>query len=171
MAEAFIGMTVSVVLKTPSHATLTGKIVGIQGHILLMNNVYSHESGRYFPSWSIPSPDIADLQVIDAQTAARILPSRDAPIPIERPSQSILRQQMTLDHQAVSPARPTANMVDPAILSYHRPPSTVVANTPVEISTSSPRIPPVEIGDSLPLQQMKDLDLSLIHISEPTRPY
>ncbi|KAG8631836.1 hypothetical protein KVT40_000976 [Elsinoe batatas] len=100
MAEAFIGMTVSVKLKPGSvRPSVTGKVVNIHDQNLLLEQVFIPETGENAPSWTVPSYQIADLEVIDSSIYRPQFPSGASTLPIR--------------------VAPTYS--DPAILSYARP--------------------------------------------------
>ncbi|KAF4551165.1 YjeF-like protein [Elsinoe fawcettii] len=100
MAEAFIGMTVSVKLKPGSiRPSVTGKVVNIHDQNLLLEQVYIAETGETAPSWTVPSYQIADLEVVNSSIYQPQFPSGASTLPIR--------------------VAPTYS--DPAILSFARP--------------------------------------------------
>lgn len=114
MAEAFIGMTVSVKLKPGSvRPSVTGKVINIHDQNLILEQVYIQETGETAPSWTVPSYQIADLEVVDSSIYQPQYPSGASTLPIR-----------------IAPTH-----TDPAILSYTRANdslATPVAATPAK---------------------------------------
>jgi len=162
MAEAFIGMTINVILRAPSHATLSGRVVNIQGQTLLLEDVYFHGSGQSVPSWSVPSAEIADLSVVETKPSARsapnsaAMPGRPGPAsfaPHTNPPFGLYRSDSPYGTPLPVRTANAATIADPAILSYQRPDFAIVQEPVAEVEASLLRDEPVEIGDGLPHKQ------------------
>ena len=162
MAEAFIGMTINVVLRAPSHATLTGRVVNIQGQTLLLESVFFHDTGRSIPSWSVPSAEIADVSVVETKISAPSLPvmtampGRPGPASFTSHSNASFGPYRTDSRYGTPlPVRTinTAAIADPAILSYQRPAFVAEQEAVAEVAASPVKDEPVEIGDSMPHKQ------------------
>ncbi|KAK4994146.1 hypothetical protein LTR28_000991, partial [Elasticomyces elasticus] len=129
MAEAFIGMTVQVVLTSSPSITVHGKVADIiAGQVLKLENgmrnatpqqalvvadvviVYFPSSGDRLDTYDVPAGQVGDLKVIDH-------------IPTPFTASASAKQQATLPPQP-SPAsvRQKNSSVDPAILSFGRTP-------------------------------------------------
>ncbi|PNS17653.1 hypothetical protein CAC42_3048 [Sphaceloma murrayae] len=125
MAEAFIGMTVCVKLKPGSvRPSVTGKVINIHDQTLHLEQVYIQETGETAPSWTVPSYQIADLEVVDSSIYQPRFPSGASTIPIR-----------------IAPTH-----ADPAILSYARPLAEDTATTPT--ATSAAKELPADVGSA-----------------------
>ncbi|KAK4940124.1 enhancer of mRNA decapping, partial [Elasticomyces elasticus] len=152
MAEAFIGMTVQVVLASSPSITVHGKVADIiAGQVLKLENgmrnatpqqaldvadvatVYFPSSGDRLDTYDVPAGQVGDLKVIEH-------------IPTPSTASASAKQQATLPPQP-SPVsvRQKNSFVDPAILSFGRTPPPVSRHVPpsaaAPAATEAPAIP------------------------------
>ncbi|KAF9893245.1 enhancer of mRNA decapping [Aspergillus nanangensis] len=99
MASEFIGYNVVVSLRAPPDATIQGEVANVIGQRLMLRNVILSWSHQRLPTYSVEAPDIADLS---------LGPSTNRPLQSTPPTPAPPAQQ---------------SFVDPAILSYSKPPS------------------------------------------------
>ncbi|RAK95231.1 mRNA decapping enhancer EDC3 [Aspergillus ibericus CBS 121593] len=109
MASEFIGYNVLVTLRAPPNATVQGQVANVIGQRLMLRNVTLSWLGHQLPTYSIEAPDIADLSL-----GPLTQPITQHPPPLHG-------TQSTASAPAVRPA--SQSFVDPAILSFSKPPS------------------------------------------------
>ncbi|KAL4868078.1 hypothetical protein BDV12DRAFT_209409 [Aspergillus spectabilis] len=115
MASEFIGYNVLVTLRAPPDATVQGVVADVIGQRLILRDVSLSWIGYHLPNYSIEAPDIADLSLR----------------PIDRPG--VQAPPVSQEQRSVAPplTRNPAQQpfVDPAILSYSKPPSEAYQGT------------------------------------------
>ncbi|KAJ5620282.1 hypothetical protein N7510_004266 [Penicillium lagena] len=126
MASEFIGYDVLVTLRAPAGGKLQGQVANVIGQSLLLQNVILMWNGQRIPQYSIDAANIADLSLQTTTSA---------------PPQPQHAPQGTPNTTAAAPPlpppqhRPQQQFVDPAILSFSKPPSQPnqpPAHSPVE---------------------------------------
>ncbi|KAJ5713095.1 NAD(P)H-hydrate epimerase [Penicillium malachiteum] len=113
MASEFIGYDVLVTLKQPVGGKLKGQVANVVGQNLLLNNV-TLWNGQQLPTFSVDATMIDDLSLLQVtdQTAMQ--------------RQGSAQTVTTIPPAQVQPPLPQPTFVDPAILSYAKPPSNLI---------------------------------------------
>ncbi|KAJ5719261.1 NAD(P)H-hydrate epimerase [Penicillium malachiteum] len=119
MASEFIGYDVLVTLKQPVGGKLKGQVADVVGQNLLLNNV-TLWNGQQLPVFSVDATMIDDLSLLQAndQTAMQ--------------RQGSAQTVTNIPPAHVQPPLPQTTFVDPAILSYSKPPSNLT-NQPSQL--------------------------------------
>ncbi|KAI9837298.1 MAG: hypothetical protein M1819_000372 [Sarea resinae] len=144
MAAQFIGVTVSVTLKSPANIQLDGLVADVAGQQLILHDVYVRQTGHQLPEYRVDGLQIADLEV---------LPERHvSPLPLDVPNiapphakasqfQQIYPQPAKVGALAPEPRKSlsSAHFPDPAILSYGRKPSAPQPEAPLRTVTNQSR--------------------------------
>ncbi|PYH87809.1 peptidyl-prolyl cis-trans isomerase [Aspergillus ellipticus CBS 707.79] len=126
MASEFIGYNVLVTLRTPPNATVQGEVANVVGQRLMLRNVTLSWLGHQLPTYFLEAPDIADLSLGTVQPTAQ--PTAQHPPPSQEPR--------NVTHAQPAPPAPQP-FVDPAILSFSKPPGG--PSEPTQLPTPSVR--------------------------------
>ncbi|KAJ5107245.1 NAD(P)H-hydrate epimerase [Penicillium angulare] len=138
MATEFIGYDVLVSLKPPLSGKLLGQVADVAGQNLFLKDVTFLWNNQKLPTFSLDASMIADLSLQSNKTA-----------PLQRQPSSQATPKVQFAQTQTQPP-PQQTFVDPAILSYSKPP-TKPTNPPAQshpapLSTSQPSAP---VGASL----------------------
>ncbi|KAH8425233.1 mRNA decapping enhancer EDC3 [Aspergillus melleus] len=113
MASQFIGYNVLVTLKAPPDATVQGEVADVIGQRLMLRNVKLSWNHQVLPSYFIDATDIADLSLGSA---------------VKGQSQNLPAAKGDRSTTQAAPAT-QQQFVDPAILSFSKPPSKPISRT------------------------------------------
>ncbi|KAI6807800.1 hypothetical protein KC340_g17259, partial [Hortaea werneckii] len=147
----FTNMTVQLVLKNPPNTSAIGRVRAIvAGQHLELVDVFFPSTGQRFPTWTIQSTAVADLNVLGQAGQTPIAPHPPPPPPMQppmrktpQPSQAPPTAPATTAQaqQAPQPSQPA--FIDPAILSYGKSPaqSKPVQPPPAPAASGAPATP------------------------------
>ncbi|KIV93473.1 YjeF family domain-containing protein [Exophiala mesophila] len=136
MADAFIGYTILITLQYPPNAQIQGVVANVLDQKLFLRDVLLLWNGQRLASYVLESSAISDLEVSPSQPS--------------RAQEEELKTPVAATHHDNVPPPPSnaAAFVDPAIISYARPPSGTRQNSLTNPSPHSfPPISPIMIAD------------------------
>ncbi|KAL2011394.1 hypothetical protein VTN00DRAFT_4112 [Thermoascus crustaceus] len=160
MASEFIGYNVIVTLKTPPNAQVQGTVANVAGQRLTLQNVTLLWSGQRLPTYHIDAPGIADLEVSNNQVL-QSLPGHGSSVSGIPQCESYQQTYSTLSQRPyevqsdqpipveTAPQPVQQPFVDPAILSFSKPPAKQAPTNHVESSrTRSQNVSPAILPDT-----------------------
>ncbi|KAI7518967.1 hypothetical protein KC316_g20304, partial [Hortaea werneckii] len=127
----FTNMTVQLVLKNPPNTSAIGRVKDIvAGQHLELVDVFFPSTGQRFPTWTIQSTAVADLNVLGQAGQNPIAPHPPPPPPMQppmpkipKPSQAPPAAPAPTAQAQQPPQQSQPAFVDPAILSYGKSPA------------------------------------------------
>ncbi|EXJ63453.1 uncharacterized protein A1O5_11502 [Cladophialophora psammophila CBS 110553] len=141
MASDFVGYTILVTLQNPPHAQVQGVVANVVNQKLFLHNVLLW-NGQRLPSYAIESSAIADLEVSPSQPST--VEEEELTTPV---AAAAAESQKPLFASALRQQQNAPAFVDPAIISYTKPPAKV-ATMPAVVQPPQP-VSPIMIADGV----------------------
>ncbi|GAD93198.1 peptidyl-prolyl cis-trans isomerase, putative [Paecilomyces variotii No. 5] len=138
MASDFIGFNVLVTLKSPPNARIQGTVADVVGQRLTLENVTLLWNGQRLPRYHIEGAGIADLEVSSGQVPRPSSTTNQFESHQQKhavPANGIYDKSLNQSTPVETTPKATPQpFVDPAILSFSKPPQKTAAVAPVELS-------------------------------------